>query len=78
MRHLLGAGIRERCIEVWVTIVTGGAFWGMKGLKPFDAPTLMGFTPGCIASRRPCEIRYFNGYALWTYFTTPFLWRWTA
>jgi hypothetical protein len=42
------------------TIVTGGAFGAMKGLvqdTPWD----------------PLHRAYFNGYALWTYLTTPFL-----
>jgi hypothetical protein len=103
-----------------VTIVTGGALWGMKGLVqdsgpremtvtlheetaaviPFGAPDRRtAFTPdriaiettaGVVVSERsdprahfaghvldtpwdPLDRAYFNGYALWTYLTTPFL-----
>jgi hypothetical protein len=102
------------------TIVTGGAFWGMKGLIQDRAPRQMtvllheqraSLTPfgaedqrtaftadriaiettdGAIIAERtnprrafagheittpwdPLHRAYFNGYALWTYLTTPFL-----
>src|SRR5712692_7220348 len=105
---------------VRATIVTGGAFWGMKGLvqdpnpremtvwlheerasvMPFGAPNQRtAFTPeriaiettdGHVVAERlhpresfkgpeqttpwdPLHRAYFNGYALWTYLTTPFL-----
>jgi hypothetical protein len=105
---------------VQATIVTGGAFWGMKGLvqdpkprlmrvklheewssvAPFGAPDMLtDFTPdriailktdGAVVAERsnpretfeghdqktpwdPLHRAYFNGYALWTYLTTPFL-----
>jgi hypothetical protein len=105
---------------VQATIVTGGAFWGMKSLvqdpmprtmkvwlhderssvQPFGAPDQRtAFTPeriaiektdGTIVAERlhpresfrshqqttpwdPLHRAYFNGYALWTYLTTPFL-----
>ncbi|MBP0624951.1 hypothetical protein [Cupriavidus consociatus] len=106
--------------QVTATIVTGGAFWAMKGLIQDPAPRTMtvslheerasvtpfgephwrtAFEPGRIAiettsgetvkelrdPRRsfdghvidsawnPLQRAYFNGYALWTYLTTPFL-----
>src|SRR5258706_5118116 len=106
--------------QVQATIVTGGAFWGMKGLiqdpkprlmrvklheewssvRPFGAPDMLtDFTPariailktdGTVVAERsnpreafeghdqktpwdPLHRAYFNGYALWTYLTTPFL-----
>lgn len=102
------------------TIVTGGAFWGMKGLVQDDQPRQMKvdlarewsslepfggpdwrteFTPeriaildgkgGIVAERLnprnafaghtmttpwdPLHRAYFNGYALWTYLTAPFV-----
>jgi hypothetical protein len=105
---------------VQATIVTGGAFWGMKGLfqdadprrmtvwlheerasvMPFGAPDQKTFfTPerlaiekigGAVVAERlrprdsfsghvqttpwdQLHRAYFNGYALWTYLTTPFL-----
>jgi hypothetical protein len=105
---------------VRATIVTGGEFWGMKGLVqdpqprqmtvslheqrasllPFGAPDWRtAFTPDRIAIETtdgkiiaegrdprktfagheqktpwgPLHRAYFNGYALWTYLTTPFL-----
>jgi len=106
--------------RVRASIVTGGEFWGIKGLvqdpaprrmavtlheewasvQPFGAPDQKtDFTPDRIAIQkldgqvvaeqmRPRELfeghgfgsawgplhrAYFNGYALWTYLTTPFL-----
>jgi hypothetical protein len=106
--------------KVEATIVTGGTFWGMKGLvqdanprrmtvrlhdeiasvTPFGAADQRTyFTPGRIAIEKldgtvvaersdprasfaghekltpwdPLHRAYFNGYALWTYLTTPFL-----
>jgi hypothetical protein len=106
--------------KVEATIVTGGAFWGMKGLVQDSNPRRMTvwlhdeiasvtpfgaadqrtrFTPGRIAIEKldgtivaqrsdprasfagheklthwdPLHRAYFNGYALWTYLTTPFL-----
>lgn len=106
--------------KVEATIVSGGAFWGMKGLvqdanprrmtvslhEEFASVTPFGaadqrtsFTPDriaiekldgtVVAERRdpralfdghekltpwgPLHRAYFNGYALWTYLTTPFL-----
>lgn len=106
--------------KVDATIVTGGEFWGMKGLvqgqeprrmsvslheqrasvMPFGAPDQRtAFTAGRIAIETtdgrviaerleprsafagheittpwdPLHRAYFNGYALWTYLTTPFL-----
>ncbi|WP_326565473.1 hypothetical protein VSH64_26870 [Amycolatopsis rhabdoformis] len=106
--------------EVTATIVTGGEFWGLKGLvqdpnprrmtvslvreeaslHPFGAPDQRThFTPERIAIEKldgtvvasrdnpresfeghelttpwdPLHRAYFNGYALWTYLTTPFL-----
>jgi hypothetical protein len=105
---------------VKATIVTGGALWGMKGLRqdadpremtvwlhqekasviPFGAPNQRtAFTPDRIAIETtdgapvaerldprasfaghekttawdPLHRAYFNGYAMWTYLTTPFL-----
>jgi len=110
----------NRFTSVKATIVTGGAFWGMKGLQqdsapremtvwlheekasvlPFGAPDQRtAFTPNRIAIEKtdgtvvaeltnprasfdghekttpwgPLHRAYFNGYALWTYLTTPFL-----
>jgi hypothetical protein len=107
---------------VQATIVTGGAFWGMKGLvqdpkprlmrvklheewssvAPFGAPDMLtDFTPdriailktdGAVVAERsnpreafeghdqktpwdPLHRAYFNGYALWTYLTTPTAYR---
>jgi hypothetical protein len=106
--------------QVQATIVTGGAFWGMKGLVQDPKPRLMrvklheewssvapfgaldmltDFTPdriailktdGTVVAERsnpreafgghnqntpwdPLHRAYINGYALWTYLTTPFL-----
>jgi hypothetical protein len=106
--------------RVEATIVTGGAFWGMKSLTQDQDPRQMtvslheerssvapfgdpdwhtDFTPDRIAILRsdgtvvaarddprasfaghemmtpwdPLHRAYFNGYALWTYLTTPFL-----
>jgi hypothetical protein len=106
--------------EVSATVVTGGEFWGTKGiptddirrraragiheewatLAPFGNPDWhMTFAPtrvvieasdkSIVAERDdpksafaghgletpwdPLHLAYFNGYALWTYFTTPFL-----
>jgi hypothetical protein len=110
----------RRFSGVEATIVTGGEFWGMKGLvqdadprrmtvalheewasvQPFGAPDQKTeFTRDRIAIEkldgqvvaeradprqmfvgheidtpwRPLHRAYFNGYALWTYLTTPFL-----
>jgi hypothetical protein len=110
----------RRFDRVEATIITGGAFWGMKNLvqdpnprrmtvslheersslKPFGDPDWhTEFTPNRIAIVRgdgtvvaerhdprtsfkghemttpwdPLHWAYFNGDALWTYFTTPFL-----
>ena len=110
----------RRYSRVEATIVTGGAFWGMKNLTqdqdprrltvslheersllaPFgDADWHTEFTPnrisivqgnGTVVAERhdphasfaghemttpwdPLHWAYFNGYALWTYLTTPFL-----
>ncbi|MBB3544604.1 hypothetical protein [Rhizobium sp. BK399] len=110
----------KRFNTVEATIVTGGAFWGMKGLRqdadpreitvslteqkasviPFGAANhRTAFTSGRIAIETtdgkviaerldprtafgghgktthwdPLHRAYFNGYALWTYLTTPFL-----
>jgi hypothetical protein len=110
----------KRFDQVSATIVTGGDFWGMKGLvqdpgprqmtvalheersslKPFGDPDWhTDFTPNRIAIARgdgtivgeridprasfsghemktpwdPLHRAYFNGYALWTYLTTPFV-----
>jgi hypothetical protein len=106
--------------KVEATIVTGGEFWGMKGiiqddtarrvtvwqheerssLAPYGDPNWrFEFSPGHVAILRgdnaivaerkdprksfaahekltpwdPLHRAYFNGYALWTYLTTPFL-----
>src|SRR5258706_1562789 len=106
--------------QVRATIVTGGKFWGMKGLVQDPEPRQMtvwlheqrasvfpfgaadwkpAFTPDRIAIEAmdgkvaaegldprksfvgheqktpwgPLHRAYFNGYALWTYLTTPFL-----
>jgi len=110
----------RRFNRVEATIVTGGAFWGMKNLTQDQDPRRMtvslhqerasvapfgdpdwhtGFTPDRIAILRGdgtvvaerhdprtsfaghemttpwdgLHRAYFNGYALWTYLTTPFL-----
>jgi hypothetical protein len=110
----------RRFNRVEATIVTGGAFWGMKNLTQDQDPRRMTvslheqrasvapfgdpdwhteFTPDRIAILRgdgtvvaerhdprtsfaehemtspwdPLHRAYFNGYALWTYLTTPFL-----
>jgi hypothetical protein len=110
----------RRLSRVEATIVTGGAFWGMKNLTqdqdprrvtvslheersslgPFGDPDWhTEFTPGRVAILRgdgtvagerrdprtsfaghemttpwdPLHWAYFNGEALWTYLTTPFL-----
>jgi hypothetical protein len=110
----------QKLNRVDATIVTGGAFWGMKNLTQDPDPRRMGvslhderssmapfgdpdwhtdFTPHRIAILRgdgsvvaerhdphtsfaghemttpwdPLHWAYFNGYALWTYLTTPFL-----
>lgn len=128
MTHLLdriiathgGLGRWRRFETVQATIITGGAFWGMKGLHqdadpreitvwlaqekasviPFGAANQQtAFAPGRIAIETtdgkvvaerlnpraafaghgkttpwdPLHRAYFNGYALWTYLTTPFL-----
>src|SRR5258706_7507798 len=110
----------RRFTTLSATIVTGGAFWGFKGLVQDPDPRLMtvdlhrewgsvapfgnpdwrtDFTPhrtaivasnGSVVSERsdpraafdghtratpwdPLHRAYFNGYALWTYLTSPFL-----
>jgi hypothetical protein len=110
----------RRLTRAGATIVTGGAFWGMKNLTQDQDPRRMTvslheercslapfgdpdwhteFTPDrvailrddgtVVAERRdprasfaghemttpwdPLHRAYFNGYALWTYLTTPFL-----
>jgi hypothetical protein len=110
----------RRFSRVEATIVTDGAFWGMKGLTQDQDPRQMTvwlheerssvapfgdpdwhteFTPdrvailrgdGAVVAERhdprasfaghgkttpwdPLHRAYFNGYALWTYLTTPFL-----
>lgn len=110
----------RRFNRVEATIVTGGAFWGMKNLTQDQDPRRMSvliheefaslapfgqpdwhteFTPDRVAILRddgtvvterrdprasfaghemttpwdPLHRAYFNGYALWTYLTTPFL-----
>ena len=110
----------RRFNRIEATIVTGGAFWGMKNLTQDQDPRRMTvwlheerasvapfgepdwhteFTPDRIAILRgdgtvvaerhdprtsfaghemttpwdPLHRAYFNGYALWTYLTTPFL-----
>src|SRR5262245_53795027 len=90
----------RRFNRVEATIVTGGAFWGMKNLTQDQDPRRMTvslheerasvapfgdpdwhteFTPDRIAGHEmttpwdSLHRAYFNGYALWTYLTTPFL-----
>jgi hypothetical protein len=119
--HAHGGLARWKALsKVRASIVTGGEFWGMKGLVQDRAPRLLTvslheerasvmpfgaadqratFTPDRVAIEKtggtlvaersnprssfaghvidtawdPLHRAYFNGYALWTYLTTPFL-----